>query len=57
MFVLSHIYVVHIRVGAHRGQKRLLDALGLELLVVSYLKWVLGIKFRSSVRAANTLNC
>ena len=43
--------------GVHKVQKRRLDPLKLELeTVVSYLMWVLGIKFRSFVRAVHALS-
>lgn len=41
----------------HRGQKRVLDPLELELRVLAnWLMWVLGTEPRSSVRAASALN-
>lgn len=43
--------------GPHRGQKRALDPLKLELhTVVSHTVWVLETKLWSSVRAASTHN-
>lgn len=41
--------------GAQRGQKRAVDALELELLVVvSHPTWVLGIELQPSAKAAQT---
>lgn len=44
--------------GAHRGEKRVLDPLELDLqATVSYPTWVLGTKLGSSAKATSTLNC
>lgn len=51
MYILK-VYM-HVSDSVVRGQKRVLDSLELVLqVVVSHLMWVLGIKLRSSARAA-----
>lgn len=48
---------MHVSADIHKGQKRALYPLGLELqLVLSHLMWVLGTKSRSSVRAVSAVN-
>ena len=42
--------------GAHGGQKKPLDTLGLCTKGLEILLWVLGIEFQSSRRAASALN-
>lgn len=47
---------VHVS-RCHRGQKKAADHLEVEIkAIISYLKWVLGIKFRSSPKAVSDLN-
>lgn len=47
----------HMCAGIPRSQKRMLDALELEVeVVVNCPKWVLGYRLRSSGRAANASN-
>ena len=48
------VYVLHIQAGAHRGQKRALDPMELELEAVMC---VLGAQPRLLSRAASILNC
>lgn len=51
------MYIYHLCVGAHRGQKRLLIPLELELQAVMSLPlWMFGTKLWSSVRTATALN-
>lgn len=58
MYVYFLEYVHHVCSDAHRGKKRVLDPLTLELqVVVSHSSWVLGIELRSPGRATSILNC
>lgn len=52
-----YVCLCYPHVGTLRGQKRVCDALELELqAVVSYPVWVLGTKLESSGRALRALN-
>jgi hypothetical protein len=52
------VCICHVNAGAYEGQKRVLDALKLELQVaLSCPMWVLGTEPRCSRRTESTLNC